>query len=128
MQSPEMMDALAKLAEQLGTTVSAIWGVARTMPAYNALRWMPWALTWALLGLVMLLLRGPARRHLESKSKDARYTWEVDFEKFTYGVTLTAPWIAAVIAALCLIAGLTNLVGLVNPDAYALEYIRAALR
>lgn len=105
MQSPETTEALVRLADQLGVAVTELWRVAKSMPAYQAVEWLPPA---AFFGVVAVVL-WRTRRHVATRD--------------TYVALSVFAYIAALVAVACLAAALTNLAGLLNPNAYALEYI-----
>lgn len=129
--SPELNDALVRLADSLGVAVSQLWTVARTMPAYQALLWVPWIALWGALAAVAWWVVVPRwRRRYEAATKDGEKYYGRPGE-WEWTMTVTAQYIAAafaVITAGCTVMAASHAIGLVNPDAYALEYIARMVR
>lgn len=114
--------ALIALAEKLGVGVEALWGVLRTMPVYNAMQEM-----------VMVVLSGavcfaawrwwlPRARAVKKK-----HEWDSDRD-----LVLGVAYMAIGLSGLTTLIGVgmvaSHLLGLLNPDAYALRYIIATMR
>ena len=126
MQSPETTEALVRLADQLGVAVTELWRVARSMPVYRAMSAVPWVLAASTLSAVLYRRYSRGLRRAEAARSDtsdayAHFTArDIEKQAIHYGV------LAIVLGAVALIftaIAASHLVGLLNPDAYALEYI-----
>lgn len=111
-QSPEVSQALVQIAEQLGVAVEHLWAVAKSRPLYEAIQWVPWTVLWALIA-ASLWRAAPSITKKDDTAGAACYT-------LAFGVM--------VCAGMTIIGCVNNLAGLLNPDAYALDYILNNLR
>lgn len=107
------------LAEKLGVGVEALWQVARSMPVYNALQNVPWAVLWAILTWVAWKKVVP---WVDEKTEGG-----YDPEPARMIVRLFAI-VPVLITAAYAVGCVSHLLGMVNPDAYALTMILSALK
>lgn len=125
MQSPEVSQALTTLAQQLGTTVETVWQIALTLPAYNAIKSAIWGLMWACLAIPMGVVALRAKKERDAlRARCESVPDALDFPYF-FGGGLTV--VCLFVSVVYLFWSLDHLVGVLNPQAYAMQIIFGAL-
>lgn len=116
-----MTDALVRLADQLGVAVTELWRVAKSMPVYQAMSFVPATLVTGIVSVELLRrYRRERRRADDMRRTDLRAASDIENGAVPAGVV---GGVVGVVSLLLVAVAASHLVGLLNPDAYALEYI-----
>lgn len=125
MQSPDVSQALTTLAQQLGTTVEMVWQVALTLPAYNAIKSAIWGLLWAVLSIPPAVMFVRAKKERDRLLARREFVGDEVSAPYFFGGALTA--MCLLVSAVYLGWALDHLAGVLNPQAYAMQFILGAL-